>query len=89
MTKTLSDLSQQTKAILKETPPPCPVEKLAQEPSQSREDADAAAVLAEIAYLDKLRTCEGEDMSVGLPLASVVKVIAYEEVPKASERYGW
>ena len=87
MTKTLSDLSRLTKAILKETPPPCPVEKPAQEPSQSREDADAAAGLAEIAYLDKLRTCEGEEMPVGLPLACVVKVIAYEEVPKASEQY--
>ena len=31
--------------------------------------------LAEIAYLDKLRTCEGEEMPVGLPLACVVKVI--------------
>ena len=46
MTKTLSDLSQLTKAILKETPPPRPVEKPAPDPSQSREDADAAAVLA-------------------------------------------
>ena len=44
---------------------------------------------AEIAYLDKLRICEGEEMPVGLPLACVVKVVAYEEVPKASERYGW
>ena len=43
--------------------------------------------LAEIAYLDKLRTCEGEEMPVGLPLACVVKVIAYEEVPKAGEQY--
>ena len=43
--------------------------------------------LAEIAYLDKLRTCEGEAMPTGLPLACVVKVIAYEEVPKASEQY--
>ena len=43
--------------------------------------------LAAIAYLDKLRTCEGEEMPVGLPLACVVKVIGYEEVPKASEQY--
>ena len=41
MAKTLTDLSQQTKAILKESPPPRPV----------------------------------------------VKVVAYEEVPKASEQY--
>ena len=46
MAKTFTDLSQLTKAILKESPPPCHVEKPAPEPSQSREDADAAAVLA-------------------------------------------
>ena len=43
--------------------------------------------LAEIAYLDKLRSCEGEVTPVGLPLACVVKVVGYEEVPKASEQY--
>ena len=43
--------------------------------------------LAAIAYLDKLRTCEGEEMPVGLPLACVVKIVAYEEVPKANECY--
>ena len=43
--------------------------------------------LAAIAYLDKLRSCEGEAMPTGLPLACVVKVIGYEEVPKASEQY--
>ena len=43
--------------------------------------------LAEIAYLDKLRTCEGEAMPVGLPLACIVKVVAYEEIPRASEQY--
>ena len=43
--------------------------------------------LAAIAYLDKLRTCEGEEMPVGLPLACIVKVVAYEEVPKANECY--
>ena len=43
--------------------------------------------LAEIAYLDRLRACEGEEMPVGLPLACVVKVVGYEEVPKASEQY--
>ena len=46
MAKKLTDLSQLTKAILKESPPPRPVEKPAPEPSQSREDADAVAVLA-------------------------------------------
>ena len=43
--------------------------------------------LAAIAYLDKLRSCEGETMPVGLPLACIVKVVAYEEVPKANECY--
>ena len=43
--------------------------------------------LAEIAYLDKLRTCEDEAMPTGLPLACIVKVVGYEEVPKASEQY--
>ena len=43
--------------------------------------------LAAIAYLDKLRSCEGEAMPAGLPLACIVKVVAYEEVPKASEQY--
>ena len=50
MAKTLTDLSQLTKAILKESPPPRPVEKPSPVPkpeaAQSREDADAAAVLA-------------------------------------------
>ena len=62
MAKKLTDLSQLTKAILKESPHPAqtplratasqsgdmprPVEKPAPEPSRSREDADAAAVLA-------------------------------------------
>ena len=49
--------------------------------------AKRAATRAEIAYLDKLRTCEGEAMPVGLPLACVVKVVAYEEIPKACEQY--
>ena len=46
MAKTFTNLSQLTKAILKESPPPRPVEKPAPEPLQSHEDADAAAVLA-------------------------------------------
>ena len=46
MAKKLTDLSQLTKAILRESPPPRPIEKPAPEPSQSREDADTAAVLA-------------------------------------------
>ena len=46
MAKKLTDLSQLTKAILRESPPPRSIEKPAPEPSQSREDADTAAVLA-------------------------------------------
>ena len=42
----LTDLSQLTKAILKEPPPPRPVAKSAPERPQSREDEDAAEVLA-------------------------------------------
>ena len=61
-----------------QTEPPYPrVEKQPKTPEEQ----------AAIAYLDKLRTCEGEAMPVGLPLACVVKVVAYEEIPKASEQY--
>ena len=43
--------------------------------------------LAAIAYLDRLRRGEGETMPRMLPLACVVKVVGYEEIPKANERY--
>ena len=43
--------------------------------------------LAQIAYLDKLRTCEDEPMPTGLPLACVVKVVGYEDIPKANDQY--
>lgn len=43
--------------------------------------------LAAIACLDRLRTCEGEVAPEGLPLACIVKVVAYEDVPKANEKY--
>ena len=46
MTTKITDLKQLTKAILKESPPSRTVEKPAPEQSQSREDADAAEVLA-------------------------------------------
>ena len=46
-----------------------------------------AEELAAIAYLDRLRSCEGEEMPAYLPLACIVKIVGYEEVPKASERY--
>ena len=43
--------------------------------------------LAAIALLDRLRTGDGDVKQVGLPLACIVKVIDYFEVPKANERY--
>ncbi len=43
--------------------------------------------LAAIAYLDRLRRGDGETIPLDLPLACVVRVVAYEEVPKANERY--
>lgn len=43
--------------------------------------------LAQIDYLDKLRTCEDEPMPTGLPLACVVKVVGYEDIPKANDQY--
>lgn len=43
--------------------------------------------LAAIACLDKLRSGEGETRPEGLPLACVVKVVGYEEIPKASDQY--
>ena len=56
-------------------------EKLEEKPEKTPEE------LAAIAYLDSLRTCEGEAMPTDLPLACVVKVVAYEEIPKANEQY--
>ena len=58
------------------------------EEHEKREKAEKTPEeLAEIAYLDRLRTCEGEEMPVGLPLACIVNVIGYEEIPKANECY--
>ena len=57
-----------------------PYHRVAKQPKTPAEQAA-------IAYLDKLRSCEGEEMPVGLPLACIVKVVAYEEIPKASEQY--
>ena len=81
MPNTFIDIKQLSRTLRKKSPPPrvnpVPVEK----PEKTLED------LAAIAYLDKLRTCEGEEMPTGLPLACVVNVVAYEDVPKASEQY--
>jgi len=46
-----------------------------------------AEELAAIAYLDKLRVGEGEEKPSDLPLACVVKIVDYEEIPKANEQY--
>lgn len=43
--------------------------------------------LAAIAYLDRLRRGDGETVPLDLPLACVVRVVAYEEIPKANDRY--
>lgn len=42
---------------------------------------------ANIAYLEKLRECIDEEKPEGLPMASIVKVIDYSEVPMANEKY--
>ena len=43
--------------------------------------------LAAIALLDRLRRGEGETKPTNLPLACVVRVVDYCEIPKANERY--
>lgn len=48
---------------------------------------EAAADDAAIAFLDELRTCTGEEYPKDLPLACVVKVQEYKEIPKAKEAY--
>jgi len=57
------------------------------EMTERQKTPKTAEDLAAIAYLDKLRFGDGEVKPVGLPLACVVKVVEYEEVPKASEQY--
>lgn len=48
---------------------------------------EAAADEAAIAFLDELRSCVGEEYPKGLPLACVVKVLEYQDIPKANEAY--
>ena len=48
---------------------------------------EAAADDAAIAFLDELRSCAGEEYPNGLPLACIVKVLEYQEIPKAKEAY--
>ena len=58
-----------------------------EEQEKKEKPAKTPEELAQIAYLDKLRACEGEAMPAGLPLACVVKIVGYEDVPKANEQY--
>ena len=88
------DANSEGQGLAAQTEPPYPrVEKQPKTPEEleyapgRRPAAKRAATRAEIAYLDKLRTCVGEAMPVDLPLACIVKVIGYEEVPKANECY--
>ena len=60
---------------------PNPWKREGPKPEKTPED------LAAIALLDRLRTGDGDVKQVGLPLACIVKVIDYFEVPKANERY--
>jgi hypothetical protein len=48
---------------------------------------EAAADEAAIAFLDELRECPGEAYPDGLPLACIVKVLDYQDIPKANEAY--
>ncbi len=41
----------------------------------------------QIEFLNRLRSGIGDEKMTGLPLACIVRVIAYEEVPRANERY--
>lgn len=48
---------------------------------------EAAADEAAVAFLNQLRECPGEEYPQGLPLACLVKVIDYQDIPKANEAY--
>ena len=48
---------------------------------------EAAADEAAVAFLAELRNCAGEEYPEGLPLACVVKVLEYRDIPKANEAY--
>ena len=70
-------------AVAEGTEAPSATEK----PKWPKKPPKTAEDLAAIAYLDKLRFGEGEKPPENLPLACIVKVVDYEEVPKANERY--
>ena len=48
---------------------------------------EAAADEAAIAFLDDLRTCPNEEFPKDLPLACIVKVLEYQDIPKAKDAY--
>ena len=56
-------------------------------PKWPKRPPKTAEDLAAIAYLDKLRSGEGEKPPENLPLACIVKVLESEDVPKANEAY--
>ena len=61
--------------------------KGAEKPKWPKKPPKTAEDLAAIAYLDALRAGGGDRPLADVPLACIVKVTAYEEVPKAHEAY--
>ena len=59
----------------------------AEKPKWPKKPPKTAEDLAAIAYLDALRAGGGDRPLADVPLACIVKVTAYEEVPKAHENY--
>ena len=59
----------------------------AEKPKWPKKPPKTAEDLAAIAYLDALRAGGGDRPLKDVPLACIVKVTAYEEVPKAHEAY--
>ena len=58
-----------------------------EKPKWPKKPPKTAEDLAAIAYLDALRAGGGDSPPARVPLACIVKVTAYEEVPKAHEAY--
>ena len=59
----------------------------AEKPKWPKKPPKTEADLAAIAYLDKLRAGGGDPPPKDVPLACIVKVTEYENVPKANEAY--
>ena len=64
---------------------PLPAES--EKPKWPKKPPKTEADLAAIAYLDKLRAGGGDPPPRDVPLACIVKVTEYENVPKANEAY--